>query len=182
MNNQKKQLFFIALIPPETVYMEVEAFKTIMSNEYNSSRALRLPPHITLIPPFWLNPDRLNALSSTLKEFSKELRAFTIHFNGFGVFKPKAIYIRNDYNQELMELQTDIAQEGKNLGFWSIEEGPFHPHMTIAFKDLTKNDFERAWNAFKERKYEADFTVSSLYLLRHSEKHWDVLESFSFSY
>ena len=33
----------------------------------------------------------------------------------------------------------------------------FHPHITIAFRDLKKQVFHKAWEEFKDKKYNIDF-------------------------
>lgn len=50
-------LYFLAVIPPEPVFSEVMAFKKEMSERFSSSRALKSPPHITLLPPVQGNED-----------------------------------------------------------------------------------------------------------------------------
>ncbi|MFM7858912.1 MAG: 2'-5' RNA ligase family protein, partial [Flammeovirgaceae bacterium] len=55
---------------------------------------------------------------------------------------------------------------------------PFQPHVTIAFRDLRKPMFERAWEEFKHRNFKAEFTVDSIALLKHNGKHWNVIMEF----
>ena len=51
-------LYFIAIIPPEEIATEITSFKQEMANIYNSKKALRVMPHITLKAPFTVVSNR----------------------------------------------------------------------------------------------------------------------------
>ena len=53
----------------------------------------------------------------------------------------------------------------------------FHPHATVAFRDLKKNKFEEVWKTFKEKKFDAQFEYTSFSLLKLEEK-WVERERF----
>ncbi len=55
------------------------------------------------------------------------------------------------------------------------ENRPFHPHVTLATRDLYKKAFYEAWEFFSIKKYEANWRVNGISLLRHNKKNWDVL-------
>jgi 2'-5' RNA ligase len=55
------------------------------------------------------------------------------------------------------------------------EDWPFHPHVTLATRDLYKKAFQEAWEIFSKKKYEALWIVSGISLLRHNKKNWDVI-------
>jgi 2'-5' RNA ligase len=57
---------------------------------------------------------------------------------------------------------------------------PFVPHMTVAFRDLTPDNFERAWSEFRDRKINFEFEANNLTLLAHDEQQWNVLSNFAF--
>ncbi len=55
------------------------------------------------------------------------------------------------------------------------EDRPFHPHLTIATRDLRKKAFYEAWEHFKKKEYAAEWITEGISLLRHNKKNWDVL-------
>ncbi|NEN93697.1 MAG: 2'-5' RNA ligase family protein, partial [Okeania sp. SIO3H1] len=55
---------------------------------------------------------------------------------------------------------------------------PFSPHVTVAFRDLTKTNFRAAWLEFRERSLEFEFVASQLTLLIHNGKRWDIFQEF----
>lgn len=57
---------------------------------------------------------------------------------------------------------------------------PFAPHMTVAFKDLTKQNFKTAWAEFEQRQLHFEFTATQLTLLLHHGKRWNVKSAFPF--
>lgn len=54
----------------------------------------------------------------------------------------------------------------------------FAPHMTVAFKDLTRQNFQTAWSEFEKRQLYFEFTASCLTLLLHDGKRWNVKSEF----
>jgi 2'-5' RNA ligase len=58
---------------------------------------------------------------------------------------------------------------------------PFVPHMTVAFRDLTKDNFQRAWLEFAGRSLDFEFTASALTLLIHDGSRWNISHQFPLS-
>ena len=50
---------------------------------------------------------------------------------------------------------------------------PFHPHVTIGFRDLKKEEFFKAKEVFRKRQYEARFTCERMSLLKHDGEQWE---------
>jgi 2'-5' RNA ligase len=65
-----------------------------------------------------------------------------------------------------------------NLFNAQYKDQPFHPHLTLAFRDLKKPAFYKAWQEFKEKKCEATFSVTEIVLLKHNGKIWNVYNNF----
>ncbi|MBK5277935.1 MAG: 2'-5' RNA ligase family protein, partial [Bacteroidia bacterium] len=57
---------------------------------------------------------------------------------------------------------------------------PFHPHLTLAFRDLKKPMFEKAWEEFKSKEYSESFAAKHFTLLKHNGKVWESLKDFEF--
>jgi len=52
--------------------------------------------------------------------------------------------------------------------------------MTIATRDLNKGKFYKVWPTYKNRRYHGEFTVKSIFLLKHNGTSWDILQEFLF--
>jgi 2'-5' RNA ligase len=54
----------------------------------------------------------------------------------------------------------------------NYREKPFHPHITIAFRDLKKAIFNEAWDYYSNRLFQEEFTAESVTLLKHNGQFW----------
>ena len=133
--------------------------------------------HITLIPPFWMQPDLEKVLIDSIKEFSAGTKGFSILLKDFSCFQPKVIFTNVEKNEELLHLKQDLEQFLLSANKFPInkDDRVFHPHVTLATRDLYKKAFYEAWEYFKEKKYEAQWHAEGLSLLRHNQKKWDVI-------
>ena len=175
-------MYFIAIVAPETINQQVLKWKLWMKEQYNCEVALRSPAHITLIPPFWMNGELETALLDSLNEFSKKENSFQIQLKDFSCFKPRVIYVDVLQNEQLNALKNKLLAFllAKNKFPFTNDDHSFHPHVTIATRDLHKKAFYEAWEYFKEKKYKADWIANGISLLRHNKKNWDVIHTSQF--
>ena len=103
------QRFFVALLPPELIQDQVRQIQSDFEFRYSTKATLKALPHITLIPPFKLSSDRIEALQIDLEKFAKTRSPFTINLSGFAAFPPRVIYIDVVPNLVLPNLYVDIA-------------------------------------------------------------------------
>ncbi|MEH1940237.1 MAG: 2'-5' RNA ligase family protein [Nostoc sp.] len=175
--------FFVALLPPQDIQDYANQIKQYFADRYASSGALKSPPHITLQPPFeWVDAN-LPQLEASLKEFASGRQPVAITLKGFDAFVPRVIYINVVRSQELFTLQADLmAYIESNLGIVDkvSKSRPYAPHMTVAFRDLTKQNFKVAWPEFEKRQLHFEFTANKLTLLLHDGKRWNIKSQFGF--
>lgn len=173
----KTQIYFIALIPPAEIREEVTQFKKYASRHFKASHALKSPPHITLFPPFRWSAEKEASLREALKNFAAVRSIFQVQLEDFDRFDRRVIFVHVIPNQELLDFQKDLkAYINKQLELTHVDERPYHPHMTVAFKDLKPDVFEQAWAYFSEQAYERVFEADQLYLLKHDGKQWQVIQ------
>jgi 2'-5' RNA ligase len=176
--------FFIALLPPIALREEINAFKHYFSEVYQSHAALRSPPHVTLQPPFEWEKREIEHLSESLTHFSRGFEPLRMALDGFSAFKPRVIYIQVQPDPQLSALQhslnSHLAQNFQLIHAPS-QSRPFTPHLTVAFRDLSKENFYRAWQEFEHKKIFYKFSVPSLTLLRHNGKQWTIEREFPFT-
>jgi 2'-5' RNA ligase len=178
-----RSLFFIALLPPVSIQEEVNQIKQYFSDRYASSHAQKSPPHITLQPPFEWNRESVEVLEECLSEFVSDRTEVPITLSGFAAFPPRVIFVNVLKTPELLNLQADLANNLKStLGI--VDEKfpgrPFAPHMTVAFKDLTKQNFQAAWPVFQNKPFQSEFIVNQLTLLIHCNGRWNIFKEFPF--
>ncbi|WP_373537809.1 2'-5' RNA ligase family protein [Microcoleus sp.] len=179
--NQSKQRFFIALVPPPEIQQQITEIKQYFAEHYNSRSALKSPPHITLQPPFEWPAAEVPKLEESLKKFSAHRLSIPVSLCGFAAFAPRVIYVDVVKSPELLEIQTDlISYIEANLGIVpSVNQNrPFVPHMTVGFRDLTKENFQAAWLEFSGRQLHFEFTAAALTLLQHDSSRWNISKQF----
>ena len=175
-----KALYFVALLPPQEVKEEVLNMKLEFREKYNAKHALKLPAHITLVPPLWLEKIEEQEFVNRLKKFAEKVNPFFIVLKNFGHFGPRVIYINVEDNAALQNLHKNL-RETLNKFLPGETSANFHPHITLATRDLQKNEFAKAWEDFKNRSYLAEVEIGDLTLFRHNGKTWDEVEQFNFS-
>ncbi|MEG4342227.1 2'-5' RNA ligase family protein [Microcoleus sp. A003_D6] len=182
--NQSKQRFFIALVPPPDIEQHITEIKLYFAGNYNSRGALNSPPHITLQPPFHSLAADVPKLEESLNQFSANRLPIPVTLFGFAAFAPRVIYADVVKSPALLEIQQDLMSYIEaNLGIVDrvSQSRPFVPHMTVAFRDLTKDNFQTAWLEFAGRSLYFEFTASALTLLLHDGSRWNISNQFPFS-
>jgi len=171
-----KSLFFIAIIPPEPLRMNIQELKNKFSKNFKTIHSLKSPPHVTLIPPFKLKINEEIEVISLLKKFCFSVSNFELEIMDFGAFIPRVIYLDIKENADLSKMQKKLVSQ-----FANIKTGKhFKPHITIAARDLNLKMFRRAWSIYRYASFAGVFEVSSLYLLKHNGKSWGIFREFPF--
>lgn len=179
---KSENLYFIAIIPPEPLYAEVLALKQHVKNQYNSKAALNSPPHITLHMPFKWKESKEAELVSSLETFIAKQKSFELKLNNFGAFEPRVIFIDVRKDEALVDLQKNLKRFCKtelNLFNADYKEFAYHPHLTLAFRDLKKTEFYKAWEEFKEKILDAKFVMNTITLLKHDGQVWKEFRNLS---
>ncbi len=182
--SDRYHLYFIAILPDDSIQSKITGIKQHFSTYYSSCHALRSPPHITLHMPFRWRKDRESILDEHINAYSRLCHSFKVQLNGFGAFTPRVIYIQVEDSGELNNLRInllDVTRKKLKIGNDSNKDRGFHPHITVAFRDLTKKQFALAWEEFKPKSFSAEFESNSLTLLKHNGKIWEVHRSFPYS-
>jgi 2'-5' RNA ligase len=176
-------MYFIALVAPNEINEQVLKWKQLTKDRFGCIVALRSPAHITLVPPFWMDQPLETQLQTAISNFSLQQNSLDVTLKDFGAFKPRVIYVDVLENNSLQMLHDRLLQLLISLDTFPIEkeDRTFHPHVTIATRDLHKKSFREAWEVFKEKKYDATWLVNSISLLRHNQKNWDVIFTSQFS-
>jgi 2'-5' RNA ligase len=181
-HRQKNARYFIAIIPPEPLYKEVQELKEYFRDRYNSRAALRSPPHITLHMPFEWKREKEGMLCEMLESFFRKISGFELKLLNFSCFAPKTIFVHVESCPELETLQKELERFCKsrlNLFHARYQDLPFHPHLTIAFRDMKKETFAQAWDEFVKKKFIREFNVTNVVLLKDNGRQWEPVCYFS---
>ncbi|ASK30865.1 RNA 2',3'-cyclic phosphodiesterase [Chryseobacterium sp. T16E-39] len=162
-----KKLYFIAIYPPQHIIDEVRTFKLDLANNYNNSKALKNDAHITLFPPFSREPERESDITDAFGRINTDLAPFEIELNGFGSFpnpKSPVLFVHPENNEQLMDLHDRVKQQFNFIKY------SFTPHMTIGYRDLSYENYLKAWEVYKNKVYKTKFIVDRILVLRYDGK------------
>ena len=175
-------LYFTAVVLPDSLNAQVLPLKQHMLREYGCRVSLNSPAHITLLPPFRMDKALEEELVSGVDELSVPLKPFDLSTSNFSAFPPRTLFIDVEASPSLqrLKLASDRYFSAHPLVKVKIDTRPFHPHITIATRDLDKRDFHAAWNFFKDRPFKEVWTVGGISILRHNTKNWDVIHTSQF--
>jgi 2'-5' RNA ligase len=176
---EKLKQYFIAIVPPPPIFDEALELKKYFKEQYNSKASLNSPPHITLHMPFKWKEEKEGELIDSLREFAHAVSPIMVVLHNFSSFPPRVIFMNVKTNQPLEKLQKELQRFCKrelNLFNADYKDLPFHPHLTLAFRDLKKPNYLRAWEEFSTKEYHAEFLADKLSLLKHTGKEWQVLK------
>ncbi|MBT1703061.1 2'-5' RNA ligase family protein [Chryseosolibacter indicus] len=181
-SDEKTKLYFIALIPPKPIYDQALEYKNHFKEHYNSKASLNSPPHITLHMPFRWKEAKENELVQKLETFTKSFDPIKVCLDNFSAFPPRVIFIEVVKSEALEVIQKAIQRFCKkefNIFNANYKEQAFHPHLTLAFRDLKKPNFKNAWEEFEKKDFKAEFIADRLALLKHTGRIWQVFKEFN---
>lgn len=180
MNNYT--LWFLAILPPADVSSRVRDIQQEIADNFGPRRAMKIPVHITVEPPFRRDATDADWMYERLSAFFATESAFVLELRDFGAFRDDVIFIDVAANLQLLEMHqrlSDCLRAQPAI----IETAPFHtgykPHMTVANRDVEPDVHRHIWNEFKTRKFYARFPVTEINLLRHDGKEWHIYRQFA---
>lgn len=174
------QKYFLAIVPEGEFQEHVTNLKLEISEQYQAKYALKSPAHITLKMPFIYNEAKENQLIAKLKSFVGERPPMSVTINGVKTFGERVIYLAVDADQDLYDFQRDLKTFCKrelNL-LDELSDRNYQPHMTIAFKDVKKSQFQNILQFAREKSIHQELKVSNIMLLKRVKNTWLPHEKF----
>lgn len=174
--------YFLAIVIPPPLFEKVEGVKQKLFETHGLKGALRSPAHITLHRPFEWKEEKENVLIEKLSAFNFS-PVFNIELNNFSFFEPRVIYVDAFPNNDLLALHNALkiyAKKELKLFNEVNDMRGYHPHVTVASRDLKKPMFYELKTNFDNQKLSGTFSCSNFALLK-LEKKWGVLQTFSFN-
>jgi 2'-5' RNA ligase len=103
--------------------------------------------------------------------------------DGFAAFAPRVLYVHVQPSVDLTTLRTQLRDRLQQHPTLKLPANPRHsyafvPHITVGFRDLSPENFERAWAEFQQRSFQGTFVADALTLLQHNGQHWKPIRSY----
>lgn len=172
--------YFLAIVPDNLILDEIESIKKEISGKYFTKGALLSPAHITLHMPFEYDDVKEEKLIQCLSKFMYSENV-EISLHGFNSFEPRVVFINVVKTDSLNALQKQLVSHVKqNLFIFNQANGKrgFHPHITIAYRDLKKPVFYQIWDEYHNKIFTKTFTFQSFWLLKKEDKYWELHREF----
>jgi 2'-5' RNA ligase len=172
--------YFIAIVPEGEIQQNATELKLKLKENFNLKYALKSPAHITLKMPFHWNEAKEDRLNGLLESFFEKIKAFDLKYSGFDRFGRRVIFIKTKEEPALFSLQLKLSKFCKTdlKLVEELSDRAYHPHMTLAFKDLKATQFDTYWDFIKKQKFDAKQEVKDIALLKRSEGRWVVMSKF----
>lgn len=179
--------YLLAIVPPEDIRTAVDVYR----KKYADHTGYKIPPHITLYPPFSLHDISLKDLQHLLKRTLKNRGALTLVFDSIDYFQKKdtnVVYFAP--NKESKKLLRDIfrtlSQSLQNnvqkiYGAYPETPSDYNPHITIT-ECVPDEDLPFIRRELSTTREHFSFSASSLYLYtqKPESKIWEKLLEINF--
>lgn len=178
----RENLYFIAIIPNRDVRTRIQRFKLDLRNRFNTEKAVEIYTHITLKAPFKSPASNHDELVNWFNDLKMKEKSFILTLKNFGSFDNSnhpVVFINVKNEPKLFIVQQNIMTEY----ITSISDVVnrvdinYKPHVTVAYRDLSSEMFEKAWNEYKDKNFDAEFEVDGFHLLQHNTKKWNLIST-----
>lgn len=107
-------------------------------------------------------------------------KPFSIGLDGFGAFHNKynpVVFINPVINNEIIKMQKELMISFNSIfpAYVHQVDRSFKPHITVAYRDLTPENFSMAWQEYKHKAFDDVFNVHTIYLLEHNTNKWNII-------
>jgi 2'-5' RNA ligase len=181
MNAEDHSFYFTAFLFSEALQQNVEAIKNPLSEITGSKHSLGIVPHVTLISPVQWSVEEINRKKALLAEALVRMQPFSIRLDGFSSFRRDVLFIRTIVPQEIIEWQRELEHLIRSHfpDKFHHPQREWHPHVTLAFKDLSPEGFDRGMQWLKDRQFVVEETLNGITELIHKGS-WKPDQDFSF--
>jgi len=173
--------------PPYRIRNEINALREDLAERFSSKNALSWEPHITLAHRVLIPGDKLEGRLTDIKtlcRITKPIRIRTVdlelfEIKGTSLKHPYAIVLEVEVSDALRAVNEKINKEiYEGLERPSMKDETYRPHITLAYRDLTKENYLKAIDFFRDNPINSrfKFELDNLVLIRH-ETH-DLVEEF----
>jgi 2'-5' RNA ligase len=186
-------LVFIALIPPEPVYSELRERMEQYSALLDSTKALHLPPHVTLVPPFLTK--HYDDLIKDLQATAENLKPFSIELENLHHFGARVLHypVQSEYIRTVHDALIDVVAIHKEhrfkhkfttrmpkrkrdliakYGDHKVKEF-YKPHLTLAKSDIDEDKLRALLNTNPVEPH-IHYTAGDVAILKHNKTSWEV--------
>jgi 2'-5' RNA ligase len=175
-------IYLFTVMPPPELAARIEAVRRECADQFGTVRALKPPVHITLFVPFKATDEEAQRLSE-MKSWAAQQPPTSLELHDFGFFskgRTPVLFINVVQDPKLESLNANITTLVRERveDAPEPEDRPYHPHITIAYRDTTRQMLPALKAAYGEREFRAMFPVPAFFLWKHDGNQWQVIDRF----
>ncbi|MGN6475208.1 MAG: 2'-5' RNA ligase family protein [Mycobacteriales bacterium] len=164
----------VAVGIPEPFGAELQGWRERLGDP----NALRIVPHVTLLPPTTVGSGALPEIEEHLRRVAARFRPFEIRLRGSATFLPVSPVVFVPLVQGIAECE-QIEAQVRSGPLTRVLDYSYHPHVTVAH-DLPDDALHRALGELSA--YDARFEVWGFSLFEQGpDLHWRPQRDFTFS-
>jgi 2'-5' RNA ligase len=158
--------FWVGVILPKKISNEMLKIQKKISEKYETHHDLesKIGPHFTIIYQENVNEKDFKKIEKVVKEISKKTEPFKAEIKGIRRFyKNRVIYAKVAKSKELNNLHKKLSYKLRKFGKIRLLR-LFTPHITLAYKDITKENYREAFKEFRNKKIFYVFELNRIYI------------------
>ncbi len=126
------------------------------------------------MPPFKTEENTERLLLNFVETYNFVIIPFNIQLNGFNHFGNRVLYVDVMPSVSLSDMEKDInIQFGKEFPLIIFRnKQAFHPHVTIATRDISEHKFNVVWHYFLQHMIDAKNDCKELSLMKLDKEVW----------
>ena len=174
--NLPQQTHFIGVLLPEDITLTLEDCRRYMREAYGCKSGHATPIHVTLVPPFQL-PDEYSTedLARAIEDdvLPKGL-GFTGHIDNFDAFGDRTLFANVVKDEKWTALRDAVysAVVMAAPGCTKKDSRPFHPHISVANRDIPAGVMTDALQVMNELNLAEDFPVDNITIFERQNGKW----------
>lgn len=165
--------YFVAHVLEAEELQVVEALKKDIANRCGVYAALRLPAHVTLIPPF--EAGTVSLFTERLRTYAMMNAGFKVPMTGFGHFGDRVWFLDTGSQEKLLEMKRTVTRFGIESGLFATDPDIREPHfhVTLASKDVNPSGFLRVQKFLEGKTVPLpECTMKNIVVFASEKGHW----------
>ena len=159
-------------------YKEVQNLQEKIMNVTGSRACLDFwEPHLTLGDGIELTNLDIRDVEESINNITQNQKKFDVEISGFGglsnrqggigeITTPYVLWINVAVSNELQGLVNSIKESiTKKYPLWYKMSKPYTPHITVAFRDLTKEGYEKGIQFLQTQSFLESVAISNIALV-----------------
>lgn len=180
-NNFTQQTHFIGVLLPEDITLTLEDCRRYMNQAYGCKSGHKTPIHVTLVPPFALQEEfsTRDLVSAIEKYVLPQNLGFLAHIENFDAFGDRTIFANVISSEKWTKLRDETVKAILKTcpGCTKKDQRPFHPHGTIANRDIPLGVMKKALETMNELNLVEDFPVDNITIFERQGFCWEAVVS-----